>query len=69
MANDLGVASVGGAMAFDMEPDRSSWEMSSSTYRPGLGAPSLRKGKANMTQEKLKPSAKNGVKMHQKETS
>ena len=32
---------------FDMQPDRSSWELSSSnTYRPGLGAPSAEGGKA-----------------------
>ena len=43
----MGVKSVGGAMVeFDMQPDRSSWELSSSTYRPGLGAPSAEGGKA-----------------------
>ena len=45
--DDLGVKSVGGAMVeFDMQPDRSSWELSSSSYRPGLGAPSAEGGKA-----------------------
>lgn len=46
-SNDLGVKSAGGAMVeFDMQPDRASWEFSSKTYRPGLGAPTLRRGKA-----------------------
>jgi len=42
---DMSVNSVGGEMVeFDMQPDRSSWEFSSQTYRPGIGAPSLRRG-------------------------
>ena len=44
---DLSVNSVGGEMVeFDMDPSRSSWSDSSTSYRPGLGAPDLEGGKA-----------------------
>ena len=42
-----GVVSVGGEMVeFDMNPQQSSWSDRSYTFRPGLGAPTAKGGKA-----------------------
>ena len=43
----LGFTSVGGEMIeFDLTPNKASWSDRSYTYRPGLGAPSAKGGKA-----------------------
>ena len=46
-ADDLGVTNVGGdKVLFDLDPNRSSWSLVSSTFRPGNGAPALPRGYA-----------------------
>ena len=45
--DEQGFTSVGGEMVeFDMNPNKSSWSERSRTFRPGLGAPTAKGGKA-----------------------